>query len=299
MVKLQDLQRVNAVLDAQGFYIDGKFCPVELTVVGDHFHYHYPLSTNTAMESLSPEEQKNAWYVTTFIHGLEMETFNVIYDCKYSSAELGTLITRLQEVIEYDKKTPAVFGVKHTLLAKVLTSLGIPFVDMEDLDEIRVPTLKELDMAAREIPWVCQYHTSRPLDRNRTGTRCEFRCSSRKASRLWKWLQDRSSGHTAPPPTVSESSDSEDSSDSDSDWGCDFQECSHDQDGVRIEPVDEKIEFKWFLYEGMTGDLTITRFADKPFTTYQAAMDDYYQIGAPRAKDPPEGWISRLSILRV
>jgi hypothetical protein len=185
MVKLQDLQRVNAVLDAQGFYIDGKFCPVELTVVGRYFFRHYPLRTN--ITSLSSEDRKSAEYATTHIHGLELDTFN---DAEWNP-EAPSLISCLQNFIGDQS---LVFGVKNTHLAKILASHDLEFVDLEDKDEIRVPTLKELDMATQGLQWSCGGHAQPGL-----------RCSVRKASLLWKWIQDRVA---TPPPN--ESSDSED-----------------------------------------------------------------------------------------
>jgi hypothetical protein len=141
MVKIQDLERINAVVDTRGSYIDGKFCPVELSVVGRYFYRHYPLCTNI-------------------------------------DRERSPLISYLQDLI--GDQPSLVFGVKHTHLAKTLTSHGIPFVDLTDPREIRVPTLKELDIATLEPRWRCEGHTQKGL-----------RCSARKASRLWDWIQTR------------------------------------------------------------------------------------------------------------
>jgi hypothetical protein len=250
MGSLESLKTITAIIDAQGYYINKKFYPVELSVVGEDVFYCYPIDSGLELEKLSSKDKKNALFVTNAIHGLSFCPPGSDVLCKYKAKDIMSLLT----VIYYnlrEKHENVVFGCKNVLLARILDRSSFDYVDLCDRKHF-APTLQQLDKAQQGEPWFCAFHTNLPQSPDQ---RRNFRCSVRKCSLLWKWLCQRVKDLTH----QKEVDDKQDAA-----WDA--------QEPQKPDPM----TYKWAFLHHRTADGPIFhRPYDKEFSTYEACLHDY------------------------
>jgi hypothetical protein len=183
MTTLEELESITAVIDAQGFYINKEFVPVEVAVVSKGYSACWPLSTKYNLNRLSSKDRRNAVFVTNSIHGLPLSIPGCDFLCKYSSSDIKALLVRIFMKLSLDNPN-VIFGCKNTLLLRLLDECSLKCVDLSNRKYF-IPTLKQLDDESKSEPWFCSYHSQLPCDAN---TRRMFRCSFRKCQRIWQWL---------------------------------------------------------------------------------------------------------------
>lgn len=165
-------QGIVGVIDAQGYYVNNRFYPVELAAVGDGFSYTYRLSANLNFNKMNSRDQNQCRYVKNNIHGISLYS----PEHSYTSDDVDKLILSIHLKLEQRFKKEVLLGCKNNQLAAVMDKLTINYVNLTN-----IPSLKELDKLYGYQPWFCSYHTYLPAK--------YLRCSLRKCAYMWKWVK--------------------------------------------------------------------------------------------------------------
>jgi hypothetical protein len=163
-------QNIVGVIDAQGYYVNNRFHPVELAAVGDGFSYTYRLFANLNFNKMTSRDQKQCRYVKNKIHGISLYS----PEHSYSSDDVDKLILRIHLKLKQRFKKEILLGCKNNHLAAIMDTMAINYVNLTN-----TPSLKELDKLYG--PWCCSYHTYLPGK--------HLRCSLRKCAHMWKWVK--------------------------------------------------------------------------------------------------------------
>jgi hypothetical protein len=175
---------MDGIIDAQGFSIDLHFYPVELSVVGKNFEFHFSILNKLNFHNLSHSNQKTVRYVTRNIHGLILNsTRQHNYPFLCNCCTIQQLVARVcQEIRMKNGIENVTLGIQNPQLQSELVNLKQ--MDLIDLQNI-APTFQTLFNAEYIVPnetLFCKLHTKIP-----TQNKLDFKCSLGKSKLLWKW----------------------------------------------------------------------------------------------------------------
>ena len=166
------MDKLCAIIDAQGFIIDGKFYVRELSfneynspnVLTWEFELPY------CFDELSPKDKITNHYIESNITGLP---YQLPIGSKHMSYDkLKPFIGYLYE----KSKSPSrkFFGIKNQQITDLLVELNISFISLEN-----IPSVKQLQKFYKTTVF-CPNHTE-----NHFGT-----CSAQKVDHIRRWIDD-------------------------------------------------------------------------------------------------------------
>lgn len=122
------------VLDAQGFFIEGKFVPRELAAKGSYFEKFYEFDIEKDYSSLNEKDKRTVNFCTTHVHGINFELRERSESSAIPIGLFEKVINYLYHKYKDDKKIYV--GLRNSQLEVVLKQLEIPYIDLSSIEII-------------------------------------------------------------------------------------------------------------------------------------------------------------------
>ena len=167
----ENVDRIGAFMDAQGFMVDHLFCVREISIESAFFSSHIEIKSE-----FTPISDCRLNYQTRYVHGLTLHSDTAEVSCR----DLDTVIYTWYDILKNKLGSDVVVAVKNHQLSKILTSLKVPHIDLNDHPVYSFPKLWELDEEFPvDIPF-CSLHIH---------VLPELRCSRRKAFQYFNYIK--------------------------------------------------------------------------------------------------------------
>ena len=175
------MDKICAIVDAQGFQFKDRFVPREVAIVSEQISQCQELNPQMYWRDLSLEDQQVIVYDTQRVHGLFYMPFNSADHCYLLHPnEIDVLLTRWYDMIATEEKP--FFGFKNQQMGKILTENKIPCLDLDD-KSLRFPSYKSIQ-EKYGFNYLCAYHKKPPKNSN-----IRFTCAYRKCAQMYRELQ--------------------------------------------------------------------------------------------------------------
>ena len=174
--------QICAVIDAQGFFINKKFYPREVSIVNAEYQLCFEIipiiSLDTKINYLAHFNKQSQE-----LHGIPMaQVINKDSKTVFSISKLRHIIEEIYLRLRTEEKN--LFAVKNQQMAGLLTEYQIPFFNLEK-EEVGgevCPTLTVFDKFSNSI--YCAIHAKLAPKKNKSN----HRCAMRKSKMIWDWL---------------------------------------------------------------------------------------------------------------
>ena len=173
---MENLLKVCAVIDAQGFIVNKKFYMREIAVVSHTFKQSCLCDTGLSYAMMYPKDRKVNSYISNNLLGLSLG-FSKGQDKTFSTDDGEQIVVMLYEKLKTKRQNYV--AVKNQHLIPILEKWGVPFVDLEDFDCPK-PSLLKL---VYDKP-TCHFHEREIPDKGK------LICAEQKVDCLWHWLND-------------------------------------------------------------------------------------------------------------
>lgn len=170
-----NLQKVCAVIDAQGYSLGGVFYPRMFAINNGKKLIPHEFRPVWSGEEISPFS-KTINYQFNYVHGYAKRCS----DHAIPSEHFVSVIQVLYEQVK-DYQHPYL-AVANDHLKRIMERTSIPFIDLTK-GTVCPPAHKKLDVKYQTDYWLCQAHT--PNHRNDKLT-----CALRKVDNLWRWIEE-------------------------------------------------------------------------------------------------------------
>jgi hypothetical protein len=179
------MEKVCAIVDAQGFNFEDRFVARELAICSDGgLTLCQELNPHMDFKSLSPSEKDTVIHSTKFIHGLFYCPFNhVEHAFLPHSNDIGPLLKLYYNMIATTDKP--LFAFKNKSLKAILNEQEIPSLDLDD-PNCKFPSLQDIENAFGDR-YACGYHKKPPRD----GRNIAYRCAYRKCANIWRYIKQQ------------------------------------------------------------------------------------------------------------
>ena len=193
---MDDLFKVCAVVDIQGFEIGDKFYPRELAIVRqgvDGFNEECNEIYCNFDENFIKTKQNKLWldFQETLIHGIPYT--NVLeYGYAFHENEIKNHLSSIYNL--YETKNHFHFAIKNKNLEKILDEIRIPYLNLKGLkiENEFVPSLHKFDKINPHLSYCCPLHT-KIFEGNNIPTK--YRCSLRKCRHIGNWIHKKTMRH--------------------------------------------------------------------------------------------------------
>lgn len=188
---MEYLSEVCAVMDMQGYFLNNKFYPRELSLCNEELDICVEINCGLDETDLKSYKLLNNYKFQKYlVHGIPLESIRDKLGLKVTSyRDLDTLITSIYQKVK--TKNKCILACKNQQLSKILTKLLIPFINLETtkIEDSVCPKLEKLDNdVGKGLVWFCPLHTCLPNDEE---SRKKLRCSLRKSRYIWVWLREK------------------------------------------------------------------------------------------------------------
>jgi hypothetical protein len=177
--------QICAIIDAQGYTINGVFYPREVGIspMNNDLTYSFNVRLPFCEHLLSERENYAVKYCEKYIHGLPLNPYALSNNVDYD--KLKDVLNKLYN--KFKRNDCDVFGVRNPQFEKVLTKFEIPCVN---LDTIGCPSLRNLNVLF-ESRKMCFNHKPIEIgDRVRYNRmRLEPTCAGKKTDTIRLWLR--------------------------------------------------------------------------------------------------------------
>lgn len=186
--KMEDLKKVCAVIDMQGYIFDKKFYPRELCICNDTFEMSIEIDSYLDWKNMLKSKHKlNYSFQKYLIHGIPLESIRTKLGMKVHKAEnLNELLIKIYEQVKTSEKN--LIACKNQQVATILSKIKIPHLNLEQktIEEELCPALESLDKKfGNGQVWFCPLHTALS---DEPAVRKTMRCSLRKSRYIWAWI---------------------------------------------------------------------------------------------------------------
>ena len=154
------MDKVCAIIDAQGFHANGRFFPREIAIITKNFKMCVEMDTKLDYINLSSSDCRTNMFIEKHLLGMTLRSD--------STLNCDNIITKIYQLIADNDKY--LFGVKNYQLERILKRLEIPYINLQ------CPTVVSLD--AQYGYWQCDNHTAIPRGR----------CALRKCMHILEWM---------------------------------------------------------------------------------------------------------------
>ena len=185
---MNELMKICAIVDMQGYVIGDNFYPRELaivrnTVFGQKYSC-YEIYCDLNVDYIK-KNKCQLLYQQYNIHGIPIT--NVLEYKTLKAHRFNELKHWL--LFEYSlKESPdfPYFGIKNNHLAKLLDEYGIPYIDLQkiNIENNPLPALHQFDKIYPDITYTCPLHSEICDVKFKSD---EYRCSLRKCIFISKW----------------------------------------------------------------------------------------------------------------
>jgi len=176
MEKTNKINKICAIIDAQGFVKDGEFIPRELSLISHNFKQTLLCETNLKFVDMNIKDRITNLYIANNMLGLSLRSTNQNLYFNGTRDPIQ-LIYLMYENVRNDVK-PYV-GIKNPQLIELLKIWDIPYVNLSEYNCPKISSLKR-----HYGNKVCHFH-------NRfVPNRAKLKCAEEKCELLWKWLID-------------------------------------------------------------------------------------------------------------
>lgn len=177
-------ERITHIMDTDGFMVNGHFLCKDLAIIASE-HNVNPTSASFRLRrrfhEIPRKDQVSAIYVRNHVHGLPFKDIGVE---PYEQCEIGKVV---KSITDFSSSTVVAYKGGH-IERDLLTSIGIPSVNLEDLGcpkydaLIHNPQYRELDKVG-----ACRLHQAvAGTKRTNTGA---YHCPSREVVAFNLWYQ--------------------------------------------------------------------------------------------------------------
>ena len=171
------MDKICAVVDAQGFYIRNQFLAREVAFVSDTLSHCQEFNPNIKWGELNLKESKTVRVTRARVHGFSLNAYRNKLNIVPESSLMIHYIQQFHKLLASEEKP--YFGVKNIKLKEVLENAGIPVCDL-GLPEFGMPSVTKIEKMYNS-DWICAYHTEADAQR----------CALRKCYNLWRYIKTR------------------------------------------------------------------------------------------------------------
>ena len=176
-------KQICAIIDVQGFFVQKKFYPRELSIVNSEYNICFEIVPEVNIDT-KLDFFKHFSCQQFQLHGIPIEK---VLEDKTKKVFHASHLKKIVEEIYFRVRTEEkkLLGVKNQQVANLLKEFEIPFFNLESEavgGEI-CPTLSIFDKF--RFSKYCILHASLKRKFNET----VHRCALRKASTIWDWLK--------------------------------------------------------------------------------------------------------------
>jgi hypothetical protein len=167
------MDKICAIMDAQGFVQDGLFYPREISIISHTVKMTILVEPELNYSEMNVKDRVTNTYISNNILGMSMRGHKEKLSHNLSPDALEQIGNLYDMVRKEDEKY---LGISNDQLAHILKIIDIPFIDLKGYN---CPSYKALAQRYRGIP--CNFHERQVPDRRR------LRCAEKKCELLWKW----------------------------------------------------------------------------------------------------------------
>jgi hypothetical protein len=185
---MENLKKVCAVIDRQGYLLHKKFYPREIAVSNEINSIWLEIECPIKRSSLKNTKCDLGYkFQKEYIHGIPLDSIRSKLGLKVLKSEnIENVIRRLFNKVKTTEKDH--LACKNQQVSEILTRYGIPHINLEYLtvEGERCPKLQDLDNTlGKGQVWFCPLHTCLNKDMRKI-----MRCSLRKSQLIWCWIQN-------------------------------------------------------------------------------------------------------------
>ena len=173
---MENLLKVCAVIDAQGFCVNKKFYMREIALVSHTFKQSCLCDTNLSYRMMSPKDRKVNSYISNNLLGLSLGV-HIFEDKPFSTDDGEQKVIMLYEMVKTKRRKYV--AIKNQHLLPILEKYNIPYVNLDDYDCPKVSLLK----LVYDKP-TCHFHEREVPDKDK------LICAEQKVDCLWLWIND-------------------------------------------------------------------------------------------------------------
>lgn len=168
--------KICAVIDAQGFVMDGHFFPREISVISNTMKQNVLCDTGLKRSLMNLRDRITNNYISNNILGMSFGSYNL--EMKHKMSDDGFQVVRnIYEMVKTDKRDYV--ALRNDQLREILDLWKIPYIKLEDFGCPGINKLRKLYPSQ-----VCHFHNRMVPDR------VKLRCAEEKCEMLWRWLID-------------------------------------------------------------------------------------------------------------
>lgn len=188
---MDQIDKIYASIDMQGYYIDKKFFPREVSICNDEVDICLEIDCGYRVENFKTIKTENEYnFQKHLIHGIPLESIKKNIGLKVHNLEQIEILLKniYKKAISNDKY---LFACKNQQVALMLERLDIPYLNLEKtaLNNEACPKLTDFDKTiGKGQVWFCPLHTCLP---NQESSRKKLRCSLRKSRYIWMWISSK------------------------------------------------------------------------------------------------------------
>jgi hypothetical protein len=185
---MDDLGKVCAVIDMQGYTFNKKFYPRELCICNYDFEYCIEIDCSIECYDIARSKfMKHYAYQKYNIHGIPLDSIRKKLGMNVRRSEdIESIILKVYEKVKSEGRY--MLACKNQQVSTLLTKMDIPHLDLDKIkiDNKFCPKLEEFDktMGKGQV-WFCPLHTCLRTD---SELRKKMRCSLRKCYYIWSWI---------------------------------------------------------------------------------------------------------------
>ena len=174
------MDKVCAVVDAQGFILRGEFYAREAAVASEGWTNCQEFNPGFKWTDLNRKEIGTVKFCMRKIHGLYLHPYpNNKYSPVPNSNQVGNYFKSYYNLIATKEKP--LFAVKNERVKNILAHNEIPFLDLNEV-QYQFPSINTLERMYSNLK-TCAYHL-KPRFKNHV-----FRCAYRKCIHMWSYIK--------------------------------------------------------------------------------------------------------------
>lgn len=176
-VFIERLESIFAFIDIQGFIVEGKFIPREVSFTSDEVKFVAQIDADLSYFNMSSDDRIINYGIENYLN-LPLRPY-VINRTVIKLEDLEEKLRNLYYAFCGPKTTSV--GVKNIHTARILKKMDLPFVDLDS--GLDMPSIKTMGTIMKDFKYTCKAH---PTARGH--------CAGKKGALVWTWIQRKIKG---------------------------------------------------------------------------------------------------------